>query len=74
MAIDLSSAYSVGGLSGSALTLFCLLAIIVSGFYMATAKTSTVMSKSRKAFYTFFAFFCVGLFMTGGSVAAFRYL
>lgn len=65
--IDVTQIAHVGGLSGSVLTLFCLLGLIVAGFYMATSKTSTVMSQSRKAYYTFFGFLMVGIFLAGTS-------
>lgn len=65
--INITQVARVGGISGSLLTLFCLLGLIVSGFYMATAKTTDVMARSRKYFYAFFAFFLVGVFLAGTS-------
>lgn len=67
MTIDLLHVAQIGGLSGSVLTLFCLLGLVVSGFYLATTTNSVVMERSRRFYYTFFAFLLVGVFLAGTS-------
>lgn len=62
---DIRRVARIGGLSASVLSLVCLLGLIVSGFYMATAKSPYIMDQSRKCFYTFFAFLVVAVFLAG---------
>lgn len=63
--VDITRIARIGGLSASILSLVSLLGLIVAGFYMATAKSTSVMDQSRKCYYTFFAFLVVAVFLAG---------